>query len=237
MSRAIWLIMYDLAAADEARYLDWFHNVHIPEKLARPGYTWAAHYQLVTADGDPAVLATVSSSTPAGADHRGYVAIFGGEDTRVFLNPSPAQIKPTQPPLTREMMGYRVGSRSLIASEEWRATGTAVGEYGDEPGYAYLDITLSDTGGNDEDYGAWAVQSLLPRLRALPDFEVAVKLLSTTNGAKHITISSFRSLAAAQSAREARAGMAGDEWSERVASYQVPGAGSPLVGRRIWPLG
>ena len=40
----LWLIFYDLLPEKEAEYLTWFHDVHIPEKLAREGYTWAAHY-------------------------------------------------------------------------------------------------------------------------------------------------------------------------------------------------
>ena len=36
----LWLIAYDLIPEKEADYLDWFHGIHIPEKLARPGYTW-----------------------------------------------------------------------------------------------------------------------------------------------------------------------------------------------------
>ncbi len=116
MSGSIWLITYDVASKDEARYLDWFHRVHIPEKLARPGYVWAAHYEVITSTGAPALL----NGEDASGGARGFFAIFGGEDTRTFLNPSPAQIKPNQSPLTREMMGLRVGSQSLIATEEWR---------------------------------------------------------------------------------------------------------------------
>ena len=61
MDRGIWAIWYDIAAAQRAAYLEWFHEVHIPEKLARPGYLWAAHYEL-TREGT----------------HPGYLALFGG---------------------------------------------------------------------------------------------------------------------------------------------------------------
>ena len=41
MSNAVWVILYTVADADRQDYLDWFHQVHIPDKLARPG-----HHQL-----------------------------------------------------------------------------------------------------------------------------------------------------------------------------------------------
>ena len=45
MHGAIWTLAYDIDSAERERYLQWFHDVHIPEKLARPGYIWAAHYE------------------------------------------------------------------------------------------------------------------------------------------------------------------------------------------------
>lgn len=44
MAASVWLLNYDIAAADRDHYLSWFHDEHIPEKLAPPGYRWAAHY-------------------------------------------------------------------------------------------------------------------------------------------------------------------------------------------------
>ncbi len=225
MSRSIWLIMYDVATPDVAPYLTWFHDVHIPEKLARPGYTWAANYELITADGGPALL----NGAAASGDRRGYAAFFGGEDTRTFLNPSPAQIKPNQPPLTREMMAHRIGSQSLIAAEEWRIENAAIAT----PSYAYLEIVTCDTGGHDEDYGAWTIQSLSPHLASFPGFEVVAKLVSTTTAAKHITVASFASLSQLQAQRQQALG---DDWSQRVRGYQDFGDRPPMLGRRIWPV-
>ncbi len=226
MSRSIWLIMYDLEAVDEAQYLDWFHRIHIPEKLARPGYDWAAHYELISADGAP---------TPIGGSigsygRRGFIAFFGGTDTRTFLNPSPTQIKPTQTQLTREMMGLRIGSRSSIAAAEWRFEENTSGE----PTYAFLQVAMCDAGNHDEDYGAWCVQTLLPRWASSPGFEVATKMLSTTAAAKHISVASFRSL---DDVTNSRASDLDDDWSARVRDYQVHHNGSPALCRRIWPTG
>lgn len=220
MSGAIWLIMYDVASHDEPRYLNWFHEVHIPEKLARPGYEWAAHYELVALDGRPVTLA----GAPAD-DTRGFAAFFGGIDTRTFLDPSPAQIKPNQPPLTREMMALRIGSESLIAAQEWRHEESAT------PSYAVLEVAICDTDGNDEDYGAWCIQSRCAHLRAASGFEVMAKLLSTTSAAKHVSIASFGSLGAVETYRRKAPR---DDWSERVQRYQRAGAQAAMLCRRIW---
>ena len=45
MTQAIWTLSYAVDEAQRERYLDWFHGEHIPDKLSRPGYTWAAHYE------------------------------------------------------------------------------------------------------------------------------------------------------------------------------------------------
>ena len=61
MDRGIWAIAYDIPDELKAEYLDWFHHVHIPEKLSRPGYVWAAHYELPLVTKGPS----------------GYLALFG----------------------------------------------------------------------------------------------------------------------------------------------------------------
>ena len=35
MTAGIWLLFYDIAAADRDQFVDWFHRYHVPEKLAR----------------------------------------------------------------------------------------------------------------------------------------------------------------------------------------------------------
>ena len=81
MTQAIWTLCYAIDDTDRERYLEWFHGEHIPDKLSRPGYTWAAHYEHAVDDA---------------AERRGYVAFFGGETSRVFYDPSPAQLRQRQ---------------------------------------------------------------------------------------------------------------------------------------------
>ena len=108
MDRGIWAIWYDIATAQRAAYLEWFHEVHIPEKLARPGYLWAAHYEL-TREGT----------------HPGYLALFGGNSTHTFFNPSPRQLLTRQSAQTKEFMGMRRNSSAAIFAEEVRIDGPA----------------------------------------------------------------------------------------------------------------
>lgn len=200
-SRAVWGIVYDLAEEGRADYLAWFHDVHIGEKLARDGYTWAAHYQVVTPQGEPAAIAG------SGNGHIGYIALFGGDDTAVFLDPSPAQLKPKQPQLSRDMMGMRIGSRSFIAAEEWHCDAA-------------------------DDTGARGHEALSLTLLKATGFQTASKLLSATGPAKHVVLSEFNSLEAL-AAFDTH--MAQNKKASEMRELRGDLAGTPLCATRIWP--
>ena len=104
MTTVIWLLLYDIAAADLDHYVDWFHCCHISEKLARPGYRWAAHFEAPSPSGN--------------SDLYRYIRMFGGDPTRVFLDPSPAQLKLTQSNETRAIMALRQNHSSAILAHE-----------------------------------------------------------------------------------------------------------------------
>jgi len=193
VTRAIWGIIYDLPEPGRGEYLTWFHDVHMPEKMARPGYAWAAHYEVVSREGHHVSSRASGQEGNAG---QGYIALFGGEDTQVFLNPSPAQIKPRQTPLTREMMGRRIGQRSFIAAEEWRIEGGRPAGLEDSP---LIHVTCCDASHNDEAFGAWCVQELVPALRQDPALCVLTKMLAATGPAKHVVLAGFQSMPRAQS--------------------------------------
>lgn len=224
MSTAIWAIIYDLKTDGKDDYLRWFHEVHIPEKLARPGYEWAGHYQVLSQVGQAA-----SSQGSNGADGcTGYVALFGGSDTSVFLNPSPAQLKPRQTQETKEMMGRRIASRSFIATTEWRYEVEK-----NEPQHAHTAILLMgcDVGPNDEDFGAWCVQELKPRL-SVAGFQSGCKLLSACGTVRHAILAGFSSIDVCLAFSHERTQ---SEWSERVHGYTSHMPGSPISAQRIWP--
>ena len=171
MSQAIWILQYDLKSGSEHQYLNWFHNIHIPEKLARPGYLWAAHYR-----GQIGAL-----------DHnenkRSYLALFGGISTRTFLDPSPSELRGMQDDLTREMMENRLSSKGTVFALEWSVNGANDVK---EPRSIQLDFFSIRADGNDEEIGAWAAKSLLS-LSQTPDFNGSrtYKLISVSGGYYH----------------------------------------------------
>ena len=220
MAAAIWMIIYDLDQAHADRYLKWFNEVHIPEKLARPGYTWAAHYEVIAGDDS--------------ADSR-YIALFGGSDSRVFYNPSPAQIKPGQPPETRQMMSYRSNSNMFILSEEWIFDGDP-GSLETSPGISAESISLAlfNADGNDENLGAWLVQDYLVNSAAAG---VTRKLLASTGSARHVVVHEMKPADAPSIALTltTMADASSSDWSAQVSDYLDYPAGPPLVARRVWP--
>lgn len=225
---AIWLLRYDIESDARERYLAWFHDVHIPEKLARPGYTWAAHYE-----GPPAEARSNASSdaAPDSSVSSGFVALFGGDATRVFLDPSPAQLKPRQDALTREMMGLRQHAFGLILAHEWSTPGPGPIV---SPGLGLCFLSGSETSGangnvpvNDESIGAWAVQALLPGVEASGDDVRIGKWVSATVQPRHvITLEMSRDQNPAS----------GDFTDRALAGHPaIAGALMQWAGHRIWP--
>jgi hypothetical protein len=189
--------------------------VHIPEKLARPGYTWAAHYRVVTG-GDE--------------ESSRYIALFGGSDSRVFYNPSPAQIKPKQPPETRSMMACRSNSRMLILSEEWTVDGASgAPATSSQISAARISLAQFNTNENDENLGAWLVQDYLA---GSGKSGVTRKFLASTGEARHVLV---HEMAGDEIPRDSIVDASASEWSGKVANYVVYPAGAPMVARRVWP--
>ena len=180
MTGAIWALAYDISNDDSQSYLDWFHRIHIPEKLARPGYRWATHFE-------------GSATTP---NMQSYIALFGGISTRIFLDPSPAQLKTKQDDLTREMMARRHNPFATILAYEWRDGSTPSTSNGDAVAAEainsnWLDFLMIDAAGQGEAIGAWAVQNLLPELQknkldAAKNAVITRKFISVTGAPAHI---------------------------------------------------
>ena len=180
MTGAIWALAYDISNDDSQSYLDWFHQIHIPEKLARPGYRWATHFE-------------GSATTP---NMQSYIALFGGISTRIFLDPSPAQLKTKQDDLTRGMMARRRNPFATILAYEWRDGSTPSTSNGDAVAAEainsdWLDFLVIDVAGQGEAIGAWAVQNLLPKLQkdnpnAAKTTAITHKLISVTGAPAHI---------------------------------------------------
>lgn len=160
MSKAIWMLMYDLAGEDESEYNQWFHKTHIPDKLTRRGYNWAGHYKL-----------------NKGTRH---VALFGGKNSTVFFNPSPTQLKVKQDDLTRRMIALRKKSLSLIFCEEWTCKGP---KFSCRPGEA-CELLIGNAE-DDETFNAWLAQEFAPTFANRIGAVRARKLLCTTGPVRH----------------------------------------------------
>lgn len=207
--RSLWTIVYEVVPAHSAEYLAWFHGVHIPEKLGRPGYFAAAHYRIVG---------------PGTVSGQAYVALFGAPDTRVFLDPSPGQLKTRQDQLTRAMVGHRRGTLHLVMAEEWRAVGPEQETPG--AGAPVISLRLFDTGNNDDAVGAWYAQELHPLFAKSGGCIVARKLLSSIGGPRHGLLAGYASRAAADTFAAAL---------PRRPPAHATAPGFPVVAERIWP--
>ena len=218
--RGIWAIWYDIADEHTAAYLDWFHHVHIPEKLSRPGYLWAAHYAL----------------EPRGS----YLALFGGATAHAFLDPSPAQLKSRQSGATQAFMRMRLEPAAAIFAEEVRVDGPDIDRRGSDgtPGpVIQLGNYNAASAAVEDDLGAWYAQERLPLLSKLPGCIGARKLLATVGAYKHAILQEFVSLELREhhfGPHEAQARDPGT-WMGRVRPQLAHAPRSPAIGRRIWP--
>ena len=223
MDRGIWAIWYDIPDEQGTAYLEWFHGVHIPEKLGRPGYLWAAHYRITRE-----------------AAHTGYLALFGGETTHTFLNPSPQQLLKRQSDETKRFMGMRRNAAACILAEEIRVDGPAAAQHG--PG---LTTGPAIQFGNynaasaivEDDLNAWYAQERLPLLSKLSGCIGARKLLTTVGQYKHAILHEFESLDMREQHFGPHEAQAGDPatWMGRIRPQLTHAPRSPAVGLRVWP--
>ena len=236
MTGAVWALAYEISNDDREIYLDWFHRIHIPEKLARSGYRWAAHFE-------------GSATTP---DAHSYMALFGGISTRIFLDPSPAQLRAKQDDLTREMMARRRNPFATILAHEWRDDSTP-SKSNDETAAAeainseaihsdWLDFLVIDAAGQGEAIGAWAVQTLLPKLQkhnpdAAKTATITHKLISVTGAPAHVLFYETNQTGLANDAAASRFD-APTTISQAPILADMPEAALLCYrsGKRIWPF-
>lgn len=223
MDHGIWAIWYDIAAEHRAAYLDWFHGVHIPEKLSRPGYRWAAHYAL-----------------GHGGCGAGYVALFGGDSTHTFLNPSPGQLATRQSPETRQFIAMRRNAAAAILAEEIRIDGPDAAKR--SPGLTAAPVIQighfnAPSPQVEDDLGGWYVQERFPLLQKLPGVIGTRKLLAGVGAHKHAILYEFTSLEAREQHYAPLEAQSHDPatWMGRVVPQLLHAPYSPAVGRRLWP--
>jgi hypothetical protein len=251
MDSGIWATWYDLAEGDKETYLGWLHKDYLPEVLSRPGYLWAATYE-VTGGGSHmnqigGILARAEDgSVGTGTD---YVTVVGAAHPHVFFSPNVIGIdNPLATPhpelsngTVQDMFAKRIGARTNIFLEEARVNGPEIGSRapGTTPGPA---IQMGSFRGmspeDDYDLGAWYAQYRLPHMTRMPGSIRTRKLLSVAGWAKHAVLYEFLSLDARKEGFEAtheRLALDDKEWTNLIINYTRHSPGSPSVGRRIWP--
>ena len=225
MTTGIWLLFYDIAAADRDHYVDWFHCCHIPKKLARPGYRSAVHFE--------------APLVSANSDLYRFIAIFGGDSTRVFLDPSPAQLKLTQSDDTRAMMVLRQNPSSAILAHEW--SWLAFADTGAHYATGALDAAMSapqiqiltvDAGGHDEAVGGLCAQKLAPEFAVQKVAIACHKMTNIISRPRHIMLFEVTDPTPA-GAGSYQAGMSVD-LSKLIDLGNAVQIGT-RHGRRIWP--
>ena len=165
VDRGIWAIWYELSedAAARSEYLEWFHHVHIPEKLARSGYLWAAHYELGHGGArfQAVVDRLVHTTEPGLGRGRGFLALFGAPTAHTFMDPSPRELQERQSAETRRMIAMRHATYACIFAEEARVDGPEVkhrapgitpGPYMQMGNFTVTSYTL------ESEVGAWYAQ-------------------------------------------------------------------------------
>jgi hypothetical protein len=192
MVASVWLLNYDIAAADRDRYLSWFHDEHIPEKLARPGYRWAAHYEAPASHDAPGLYR--------------YIGMFGGESTKVFLDPSPAQLKLTQTENTRAMMLLRQNPSAAILAHEWSSFATdniPDMQIDGQIDRAYIDLLSIEAPQYDERIGSIAAQHLAPDFVAQDGAIACHKFTNVMGAPRHMMLFEMASVGCRPGSAEA----------------------------------
>jgi hypothetical protein len=220
VDRGMWAIWYEIDDSDWPEYGAWFHSIHLPEKLARPGYRWAAHYRL--------------------EQGRGYVALFGGLTAHTFLNPSPLQLAGRQSAETRRFVGMRRHASTLILAEETRVDGPDVrlrGRDGTPGPVIQFGNYNAASPAVEDDLGAWYAQERFPLLGALPGCVGARKMLASVGAHKHAILHEFASLELREHHFGPHEAQARDPstWMGRVRPQLTHASRSPAVGVRIFP--
>ena len=248
MDNAIWATWYDLpddlSPARRDEYFDWLHGTYLPEMQARPGIAWAAHYEN---DGGGEGMAAVRDNFPQTDDIKGlgdgtqYVMLAGAGEAWTFFAPSIVEDEAALTGTARDMLDLRRGLRTCVFSVyasvngpeiHTRAKGTTPAPAIQMGSFRAMDLET------EFDTAAWYAQYRLPAMARMPGCVATRVMVSVAGWAKYSILYEFTSLdARMKNFEEPHEALALDEkeWSGRVIRRLYHTAGSPIVGRRIWP--
>lgn len=234
---ALWITWYDLPEEGRDAYLSWLHNEYVPKLLERPGVLWAAHYaseaqQIRTAKK------TGRRYPPPGTVPQGhrFVLIAGGEDVRVFADPTPAQFHAGLPAADREMLGLRREPAMNVMLEQMRIAGPEAREAGTALSPS-IQLGSYVFDGDEDELLAWYTQWRLPSMTGMPGCIGVRKLVSVAGWAKHAVLHEFTSVESRNANfvnHEQKKYPEKAAWSEKVTGQVIHAPGSPNAASRIW---
>jgi len=130
LDSGIWATWYDLPDQGRDEFLDWLHGTHLPALVARPGYLWAASYEVLRESPAPPERRYDPETEPDGDIGMGwhFIQLVGAPAPRVFFNPNWDALPEVTSPEAQEMLGRRVGTRHAILMEEGRVDGPEAAE-------------------------------------------------------------------------------------------------------------
>jgi len=242
MDRALWISWYDLADGERDAYFHWLKTRYIPQRLAQPGFLWAAHFK---SEVNPRM-----SGVPRGANGRlrhtddpavprgnAYILIFGAETPHAFAHPTPGKLHAELSPEDRGMLTLRRGERVNIMIDEDRIDGPEAKrrDSGEALSPCIQLGSFNPGSADEEEILAWYAQWRLPSLSKLPGSVGMRKLVSVAGWAKHGVLYEFASLAARDEHfpdhEAAHPEMAA--WTDRFVRKLLHAPGSPNLAQRI----
>ncbi|MFC1665944.1 hypothetical protein ACFL17_10045, partial [Pseudomonadota bacterium] len=199
MDQGIWATWYDLPEGDNQDYFDWLHQHYLPALLQRPGYVWAAHYE-ITGGGES--MQIISDRLVRPDDSKigtgtQYVVLVGAVSPHVFFNPNVLSILENLDSTAKKMLKLRLGERVSIFNEEAHLNGPEFNQRapGTTPGPAIQMGSFRIRSLEEEfDLGSWYAQYRFPAMARMPGCIATRKLVSIVGWAKHAVLYEFTSL-------------------------------------------
>lgn len=241
MDLGLWATWYNLAAADQDRFLDWAHREYLPYLRAMPGVSWVAHY--ANEGGGPQMDQLVKNVIGRTEDDIGngtqFVILVGAASPHTFFNPHIPDI--VWPDGFEDMLALQLGQRSALLAEVHRLSGPdgEMGTIGGPPGpYIQMGSFCMSNLDKDWELGKWYAQHRLPYMAQMPGCIATRKYVGVAGWAKHAVMYEFTSAEARLQQFEVKHethDLNSDAWHTKVLPFTRHAPGSPTIGPRLWP--
>lgn len=249
MDRAIWAIWYDLPERERTDHFDWLHGTHLPALAARPGYLWAASYEVIDAEAtagdevyDPAIhgpgFAQEAENLGTGKQ---FIQLVGATNTRAFFDPATDTIPEITDATAQKVLARRQGIRAAMLVEEDRVDGpdVAARPVGTAPGpIVQLGAYRQTTTEAQFVLGAWYAQERMKAMGTAPGSICMRKFAVAAGWARLAPLYEFVSLDAREEFFKDSRTRVSEEHAKLMKfamSHTMHAPGSPALAKRIWP--